>query len=142
MRTYTIEEALQQHHTLLEVPAGYSMYPLLRNKTDTFVLDNRFHRLHKGDVVLFKRGDTYVLHRILSIDKTGICRIRGDNCSACDLVPTTDILAVMTELYRGKRHIRCGNSIWYTVYRLTYRPRYWVRRGVRYLRRLGGVLHA
>ena len=45
--------------------SGVSMYPMLRNRRDTIIVKPPTAPLKKYDVPLYRRGDDYVLHRII-----------------------------------------------------------------------------
>lgn len=66
----TFEEELRRHGKLVYPNVGYSMMPMLRQGKDLMVISQRpERRLQKYDAVLYKRGDRYILHRILKVRK-------------------------------------------------------------------------
>lgn len=81
----SFEEVLRRHGKLVYTVRGTSMMPLLREKRDLAVIEPRPTdknglplRCRKYDAVLYKRGDKYVLHRILKVLPEGYI-ICGDN---------------------------------------------------------------
>ena len=64
---------------------GNSMAPFLRDGRDVVTFDKP-DNLKIGDIVVFKRADFYIMHRIIEIDG-GCISTLGDNLS----VPETDI---------------------------------------------------
>ena len=64
---HKIEEILQKEGCLVTTTAGVSMYPMLRNRRDTVVIRPAAGRLKKYDVALYKRGESYVLHRVVKV---------------------------------------------------------------------------
>lgn len=101
----TIEEVLKEDGLFVSTTAGMSMYPMLRNRRDTIVIRPYEGRLRKYDVPLYKRNDTYILHRILKVlpDSYVIC---GDNCERKEYdITDANILGVLTEFYRGGKHV-------------------------------------
>ena len=81
----SFEEVLRRHGKLVYTVRGASMMPMLREKRDLAVIDplptdknGSPLRCRKYDVVLYKRGDKYVLHRILKVLPEGYI-ICGDN---------------------------------------------------------------
>ena len=136
MITNTIEEVLRQEGKFIDVPVGNSMYPLLKHKQTAFVIETLNTKPRKNDVVLFKRGSAYVLHRIIRSLPNENFRIRGDNCLAYDNVKAEQILGIMTGFYKGERHIDCNSNIEYKIYMLYYRPLFWIRKAFGYGKRL------
>ena len=64
----SFEEELEQNGTLVFPNKGTSMMPLLRQNRDLMVIEKRGpERLRKYDAVLYKRGESYVMHRILKV---------------------------------------------------------------------------
>lgn len=100
------EEYLRKYHTLTYKNVGVSMLPLLKQGRDSFTV----HEVKPDesckiwDVVLYKRGTHYVLHRIIKIYNDSY-DILGDNCIGIERrIPKTDVLGVMTEFtHKGKR---------------------------------------
>ena len=64
----SFEEELEQNGTLVFPNKGKSMLPLLRENRDLMVIRKKGpERCKKYDAVLFRRGEQYVLHRILKV---------------------------------------------------------------------------
>ena len=64
----SFEEYLRKHDTLTYSNKGASMEPLLRQGRDLFTVRKKgAERCRAGDVVLFRRGENYVLHRIVEV---------------------------------------------------------------------------
>ena len=74
-----IEDALNEKGVYVSTTSGVSMYPMLRNRRDTIIVKPPTAPLKKYDVPLYRRGDDYVLHRIIGKDDRGYI-ICGDNC--------------------------------------------------------------
>ena len=80
------------------------MKPLLHQNRDLVTIETTDERLKPLDVALYKRGDSYVLHRVIEV-KDGYYLIRGDNTYMLEKVPDEDILGVLTGFMRkGKQH--------------------------------------
>lgn len=60
-----IEDALNEKGVYVSTTSGVSMYPMLRNRRDTIIVKPPTAPLKKYDVPLYRRGDDYVLHRII-----------------------------------------------------------------------------
>lgn len=100
-----IEEVLEQKGVYVSTTAGVSMYPLLRHRKDTIVIRSVEGRLKKYDIPLYKRGEAYVLHRIVKVnpDNYVIC---GDNCLKREYGITDEqIIGVLSGIVRGEHTI-------------------------------------
>ena len=74
-----IEDVLREKGLYVSTTAGVSMYPMLRDRRDTIMIRPVEGRLKKYDVPLYRRGEAYVLHRIVKV-LPGSYVICGDNC--------------------------------------------------------------
>lgn len=104
-----IEEVLSQKGKYIGPTVGISMLPMLKNRRDTIVVLPKTQRLKPLDVALYKRGDAYVLHRVLSVTETGYI-IRGDNCYSDENVPETAVIGVLSEFFRKDKHYFCDDK--------------------------------
>ena len=122
----SIEEVLLTNGQYVGPTVGVSMLPMLKNRRDTIVVNKKTERLKPFDVALYKRGEAYILHRVLQVTPDGYI-IRGDNCYADEIVPEEAVIGVLTEFFRKDKHIVCANNKKYHRYikwRLrTYKPR-------------------
>lgn len=103
------EELLQKKGFILHYTKGNSMEPMLRQGQEQCVirsLDLSETEPRVGDVVLFRRGRDYVLHRIVG-RKGELFRIRGDNCMGADLVRRDQIVGILSGFYRGDKYVDC-----------------------------------
>ena len=82
----TFEEVLTRDGKLVYKTKGVSMEPMLRQNRDLVTIEVPVSRLKKYDVALYKRGDRYVLHRVIGV-KEGFYLIRGDNTYRLETVP-------------------------------------------------------
>lgn len=105
----TIEEVLSENGKYVGPTAGVSMLPMLKNRRDTVVVLPKTQRLKPLDVALYKRGDAYVLHRVLSVTENGYI-IRGDNCYSDENVPETAVIGVLSEFFRKNKHYYCDDE--------------------------------
>ncbi len=107
-----IEDVLQEDKIFVSTTVGVSMYPMLRNRRDTIIIEPYEGRLKKYDIPLYKRGSRYVLHRIVDVlpDSYVIC---GDNCIEKEYGITDEhILGVMTGCYRGKKRLNLESPVY------------------------------
>ncbi len=130
-----IEDVLQEKGVYIGPTVGVSMLPMLKNRRDTIVVKPKTERLKRLDVALYKRGEAYVLHRVLEAVDGGYI-IRGDNCYADENVPEEAVIGVLTEFFRKDKHYYCTDKkyIRYAKRRVgTYKLRRF------YLRVKGGI---
>lgn len=101
-----VEEIILQQGMYVSTTSGVSMYPMLRDRKDTVVVTPCSGRLRKYDVPLYRRGEQYVLHRIIKVLPDSYV-IRGDNCMLSEHgITDGDIIGVLSGFYRGKRQVR------------------------------------
>ena len=99
------EEYLDKYGSLTYKNKGFSMMPLLRQDRDIFTIEKKGpDRCKKYDVVLYKTGEKYILHRIIKVVPAGYV-IRGDNTYRSEFKSDDEIIGVMTGFKRkGKEH--------------------------------------
>lgn len=101
----TFEEELERHGSIVFTNVGVSMMPLLRQGQDLMEIRKKPEgRCQKYDAVLYKRGERYILHRILKVRQKDYV-IAGDHNYHREYGITDDqILGVLTGVIRdGKR---------------------------------------
>lgn len=123
----TYEDYLDQYKEMTYRFKGISMLPLLKQDRDLFTVRRKEpgERFHRTDVVLYRRGNDHVLHRITKVLPDGHYVILGDNCvsyeyDTCD----DDILGVMTSFIRKGKNVSV-NNFFYRIYanmRVTFAP--------------------
>ena len=110
----SIEDVLRDKGFVVISTAGNSMAPMLRDRRDTVEIHTPAGIPRKYDVVLFKKGDRLVLHRIIKATGNGYI-IRGDNAIEKDEVRPEDIIGVLFAFTRnGKRYT--ATDISYRIY--------------------------
>lgn len=120
------EAVLAQKGMLAKTVVGTSMNPLLKQYRDTVVVEPVNGSLRKYDVVLFRRDEQLVLHRIVRV-KDGYFLIRGDNCINSEKVCDKQIIGKMTHFCRnGKQYDVKSKS--YRVYSFLWVRSFAVRR--------------
>lgn len=98
------EDLLQKDGKLVYKTKGTSMKPMLRQNRDLVIIEVPSSRLQKYDVALYRRGESYVLHRVIGVESDHY-RIRGDNTYAVERVPFGNVIGVLTSFNRkGKTH--------------------------------------
>ena len=107
--TLKIEEVLDLQGQYVGPTVGVSMLPMLKNRRDTIVVKPKTARLQPLDVALYRRGNDYVLHRVIKPVKDGYI-IRGDNCYADEYILEDDVFGVLTEFFRKDKHYYCTDE--------------------------------
>lgn len=123
----TYEEYLEQNGTLTYRNVGTSMLPLLKQGRDLFTVTKKSQeRCKKLDVVLYRRGKNYVLHRVVEVRMEDYV-ILGDNCLKKEYgIRDEDILGVMTEYVRKGKRQSC-KSFRYRAYSVLWVKAYPIR---------------
>lgn len=100
MESVAYEDLLKREGQVITHTVGCSMRPLL-NDRESIVIVEAADRVppRRGDVVLYKTGGTYILHRVLHV-LPGEYLTRGDNTWVTEHVPKDAVLATMTGFYR------------------------------------------
>ncbi len=112
MRYKGIVEALERDGVYVSTIVGYSMWPMLRNRRDTIVIEPLASEVKYLDVVLYQvRADSFVLHRI--IGETGNqWIIRGDNNLNKEWIDKDKILGKAVSFYRGERYFTMESPLY------------------------------
>lgn len=110
-----IEDIIREEGVYVSTTVGTSMYPMLRNRKDTIIITPHTGRLKPYDIPLYRRGDQYVLHRILEVRPDSYV-IRGDNCIEKEYGITDEqIIGVLSGFYRGNKKINM-DGVLYRLY--------------------------
>lgn len=115
-KTYSFEELLETQGYMIYTNVGASMMPLLRQRRDIIEIRKKeAGRCKKYDVVLYKRVNRYILHRILKVLPDGYI-IAGDHNVYIETdIKDENILGVMTRVIRNGKTITPDN-IFYKIY--------------------------
>ena len=109
---------LQQDKHVIFYVRGNSMYPLLHNKKDKVLLTSPGNKdLTPGDIVLFRFGDQYKLHRIIR-KENDLFVMRGDNCAItqCETVHSSEILGVVKRIIQQNNTYIENTSYFFRFY--------------------------
>ena len=107
-----IEEALINDKTFTIPITGTSMRPLLIAGRDTVTLKKCDTPLKKGDLPLYRRQDgTFVLHRIVKVEKDGTYTMCGDNQFLKEKgINHNQIIGVVAEITRNGKTFSVGDK--------------------------------
>ncbi len=111
----TIEELIEEEGKYVGPTVGVSMLPMLKSGRDSVVIVKKEARLKPWDVALYKRGEKYVLHRVISVIDGGYI-IRGDNCYSDEKIPESAVFGVLSEYFRENERIDCAANEKYLRY--------------------------
>ena len=100
-----IEKILSEDGAYVSTTSGVSMYPLLRHRRDTIIVTPADGRFKKYEVALYRRGEAYVLHRVIKVLPDSYI-IRGDNCILLEHVKDEEILGKLTGIYRADKPVK------------------------------------
>ncbi len=101
-----IEDILQREGMYACTVKGVSMLPMMRERRDTVVIVPKKSRAKKYDVVLYRRGEDYVFHRVIKVLPDGYV-IRGDNCRNKEYgIKDSDIIGILSEFHRGEKKLK------------------------------------
>ena len=118
VKVYTFEELLAEKGYIVYTNVGTSMLPLLRERRDIIeIRPLQTSRPRKYDVILYKRGQTYILHRVLKVLENGTYLIAGDHNIFVETdITDAAILGCMTRIIRDGREILVDKSFLYKLY--------------------------
>ena len=140
----SFEDLLEKDGYLVYTNVGTSMMPLLRQRRDIIEIRRKDPtiRCRKYDAVLYKRGNKYILHRILKVRPNDYV-IVGDHCIWREYGITDDmILGVMTRVFRDGKTIVVNTNKLYKLYVHLWCDFYYVRVAILYMKMLAyAVVH-
>lgn len=102
-------DVLEKTGTLSFVPNGNSMWPFIKNRIQTVIIQKPTKTPNVYDVVFYLRPDgNYVLHRVIADD--GDCFIvRGDSLLVDEKIEKSSVIGVMTGFYKGKTFVSAND---------------------------------
>lgn len=103
-----LETKLNRDGMMVSYIKGTSMFPLLREGVDKVVI-SRCDDYKLYDVVLYKSGNRYVLHRIVDIYRDDFI-IRGDNTVINERVKRGNILGVLSGYYNESGYVEVNDE--------------------------------
>ena len=101
---------LEKNGALAFVPSGNSMWPTLKNRGQSVIVERKTKKLARFDVALYLRpSGTYVLHRVIEPTDFGYV-ICGDSQFMQERVSEEQVFGVMTGFYKGKNFVSCSDK--------------------------------
>ncbi len=132
----TFEEILKKDGRLVYKTRGVSMLPMLHQNRDIVVIVPPEGRLKKYDVALYKRGSSYILHRIIGTQDEEYL-IRGDNTYRMEYVPPELMIGVLTGFVRNGKSYSVEDT-GYQIYCRIWNAIYPLRKLLFLMRRIAG----
>ena len=134
----TFEEILKKDGRLVYKTRGVSMLPMLHQNRDIVVIVPPEGRLKKYDVALYKRGSSYILHRIIGIQDEEYL-IRGDNTYRMEHVSQELVIGVLTGFVRNGKSYTVEDT-GYQIYCRIWNAIYPLRKLLFLMRRIAGKI--
>lgn len=104
--TENLEEYIQNHGQTVITPIGVSMWPMLRGRRDTVVLEKPEGRLKKYDLPVYRRDNgKLIMHRVLEVRPDSYVMCGDHHINPEYGIRDEQIIAVMKGFYRGERYI-------------------------------------
>ena len=104
----TMEQELLRSGRIVCPNRGRSMLPLLRENRDLMVIERRGpERMKKYEAILYRRGQRYVLHRIVRVRERDYFVV-GDNDRRGEYVKDEQILGRLTQVLRDGKTLPAG----------------------------------
>lgn len=137
------EDILSRDGKLVYRTKGISMEPMLRQNRDLVIIRVPDSRLKKYDVALYRRGRSYILHRVIRVCDDHYL-IRGDNTYALETVPDIAVIGVLDGFHRKGRQYKTTDRayrLYIRFWNLIYPLRALCFRGRRLAVRIARKLH-
>ena len=103
------KSALTKAGAISIIPQGNSMWPTLKHKGQSVLIECKKGRLQPFDVALYLVEEKYVLHRILKVTDTGYITC-GDAMNILEKVPEENVIGKMVGFYRKKDFVSCTDE--------------------------------
>ena len=101
---------IEKNNVIAFVPGGNSMWPILKNKKQSVIVQKKQSRLKKFDVGFYQRDNgAFVLHRVMQVTPDGYIMC-GDSQLVFEKVKEENVFGVMEGFYQGKKYISCDDK--------------------------------
>ncbi len=100
---------LEKNRIIAFVPGGNSMWPTLKNRGQSVIVEIKTNRLARFDVALYQRANgAFVLHRVMEV-KNGGYIMCGDSQYSLEPVKEEQVFGVMKGFYRKDKYIEVSD---------------------------------
>ena len=118
-----MERMLNEGREVLFTPSGVSMRPFIEGGRDSVVLRRPSAPIRRGDILLVRyvrpdESETYVLHRVLRVEKDGAVVLQGDgNLLGEEQIRPENVLGIVIRIQwpSGRRKPMCRGRLWQTL---------------------------
>ena len=118
-----MERMLNEGREVLFTPSGVSMRPFIEGGRDSVVLRRPSAAIRRGDILLARyvrpdESETYVLHRVLRVEKDGAVVLQGDgNLLGEERIRPENVLGIVIRIQwpSGRRKSMCRGRLWQTL---------------------------
>ena len=115
-----MERMLNECREVLFTPSGVSMRPFIEGGRDSVVLSRPTAPIRRGDILLARYirpddSETYVLHRVLRVDRNGTVVLQGDgNLQGEEWIWPENVLGIVTRIQwpSGRRKPMRRGRLW------------------------------
>ncbi len=115
-----MERMLNEGREVLFTPSGVSMRPFIEGGRDSVVLRRPSAPIRRGDILLARyvrsdESETYVLHRVLRLEKDGTVVLQGDgNLQGEERIRPENVLGIVIRIQwpSGRRKPMCRGRLW------------------------------
>lgn len=105
-------DVLKESGTVTLPVQGRSMLPFLKEGRDKVFLSLPDGNCRKGDIVVYRRGRAYVMHRIISVGENTVSIIGDNEINPDNGVSKESIAAVVKKAERRGRIINEKSLVW------------------------------
>lgn len=126
IKVNSFEDILKKDGMLIYKTKGISMLPMLHENRDLVNIVVPEEPIRKYDVVLYKRGESYVLHRVIAVTPDNYL-IRGDNTYSIETIQKDAVIGVLTQFTRKGKDYSVDNMpyivysrIWCIIYPMRF----------------------
>lgn len=96
---------LNKNNVIAFVPGGVSMWPTLKHKGQSVIVERKTQKLKRFDVAFYRRENgSYVLHRVMEATSDGYVMC-GDSQFFLENVKEEQVFGIMIGFYRGKKYV-------------------------------------
>ena len=104
-----IDRLVKEGSQVTFMPKGCSMLPFIRGGRDSVVM-KKDDNISYLDIVLAKTGNTYVIHRVISIDADKVTLMGDGNICGKEYCHKNDIIAKVVKIIKDDKQIDCTDG--------------------------------
>lgn len=128
------KKEIQNNGYILYTSLGYSMKPLINQKTDILFISKLKRRPKKYDIVLYKRDNgQYVLHRIVNVKKSGYVLCGDNQCKKEYGITDSHIIGILEKIIRKDKTLRLNDKK-YIIYAHLWTDFFYIRAFIIYFK--------